>query len=290
MTKSIPDPIERPEPYGWFMFSRSKALTIRLNKEEARDIVGYNGAFPERVTSPEVVHLEISNRCDMGCDYCYVDKDGEELSTEEWKDIIEEMAENGVPQITFGGGEPFMREDIEELAHKADRLNIAVSVTTNGSKVRKASLFDQINFSYHGDIEQIKGGMKEVPKSIRKGVNFVVKKEYVGDITDIVSLCEEENAELLLLTYKPVKGETEEKIGRKKVMDLGEKINEKGVRVAVDGMTCGDCYGGERFAIINSTGEIYPCSFVRRSAGNIKEKEFRELWKEVKSIESCPYT
>ena len=75
--------------------------------------------------------------CNQKCIHCYaagqVLSDEEELSTEDWKTIIDKCRAYGIPQITFTGGEPTMREDLFELISYArwfiSRLN------TNGIKL-----------------------------------------------------------------------------------------------------------------------------------------------------------
>ncbi|MBQ7581212.1 MAG: radical SAM protein [Lachnospiraceae bacterium] len=75
--------------------------------------------------------------CNQQCVHCYAagQKMAEEaeLGTEEWKKIIDKCRAVGIPQVTFTGGEPTMRDDLTELiAHAAwfvTRLN------TNGIRL-----------------------------------------------------------------------------------------------------------------------------------------------------------
>lgn len=57
--------------------------------------------------------------CNQKCIHCYaagqIQSDEEELSTEQWKQIIDKCRSAGIPQLTFTGGEPTMREDLFEL-------------------------------------------------------------------------------------------------------------------------------------------------------------------------------
>ena len=77
--------------------------------------------------------------CNQKCVHCYAagqtQAAEEELSTEEWKKIIDKCREECIPQVTFTGGEPTMREDLTELINHArwfvTRLN------TNGIKLTK---------------------------------------------------------------------------------------------------------------------------------------------------------
>ena len=102
--------------------------------------------------------------CNQKCVHCYATgqpgADEAELSTEEWKQIIDKCRAIGVPQVTFTGGEPTMREDLFELIEYAKwfitRLN------TNGVKLtpeycaglKKASL-DSLQITFYSCDEQV---------------------------------------------------------------------------------------------------------------------------------------
>ena len=101
--------------------------------------------------------------CNQKCVHCYAAgqalSDEEELTTDEWKKILDICRSVGIPQVTFTGGEPTMREDLFELISHArwfiSRLN------TNGirltpeycRKLREAELDSvQVTF-YSADAE-----------------------------------------------------------------------------------------------------------------------------------------
>lgn len=77
--------------------------------------------------------------CNQKCVHCYAAGQKlvseEELSTDDWKKIIDKCKKACIPQITFTGGEPTMREDLIELIDYSrwfvTRLN------TNGIKLTK---------------------------------------------------------------------------------------------------------------------------------------------------------
>ena len=105
------------------------------------------GEYEEYMNAPHRMDAMVSAmtkngnwHCNQKCVHCYAAgqtlSDEEELSTEEWKQIIDKCREAGIPQITFTGGEPTMREDLMELIKHArwfiSRLN------TNGIKLTEA--------------------------------------------------------------------------------------------------------------------------------------------------------
>lgn len=77
--------------------------------------------------------------CNQKCVHCYAAgqvRAGEfELSTEEWKGILDKCREAGIPQVTFTGGEPTMREDLVELVDHAQWF--VTRLNTNGIKLTK---------------------------------------------------------------------------------------------------------------------------------------------------------
>ncbi|MEN8240280.1 MAG: radical SAM protein [Chloroflexota bacterium] len=58
-----------------------------------------------------------------------------ELSTEEWKSIIDRSWAAGIPHLIFTGGEPTLREDLVELIAYAESLGQVTGLLTNGIKL-----------------------------------------------------------------------------------------------------------------------------------------------------------
>ena len=74
-----------------------------------------------------IVSWNTTNACNMYCAHCYRDagcKADEELSTQEAKKLLQEIARAGFKIMIFSGGEPLMREDILELVAYAKNLKI----------------------------------------------------------------------------------------------------------------------------------------------------------------------
>lgn len=77
--------------------------------------------------------------CNQKCVHCYAAgqkaSDEKEIDTESWKKIIDKCRSIGIPQLTFTGGEPTMREDLFELIDYAKWF--VTRVNTNGIKLTK---------------------------------------------------------------------------------------------------------------------------------------------------------
>ena len=104
------------------------------------------GDYASNMKAPHRMDLMVSAmtkgkkwNCNQKCIHCYAAGQkcsGEkELTTEEWKQVLDKCREIGISQITFTGGEPTMRKDLPELISYA-RWFIS-RVNTNGIKLTK---------------------------------------------------------------------------------------------------------------------------------------------------------
>ena len=83
-----------------------------------------------------IVSWNTTNACNMYCDHCYRDagcKAEEELSTEEARTMLEQIARANFKIMIFSGGEPLMRPDIVELVEYASSLGLRPVFGTNGT-------------------------------------------------------------------------------------------------------------------------------------------------------------
>ncbi len=97
--------------------------------------------YAKYMTAPQRMDLIVSpmaingNReCPLKCKNCYAEQSSmnikEELSTKQWKTIIEKCKDAQIPMVTFTGGEPLMRSDIVELVDYAKWF--VTRMNTNG--------------------------------------------------------------------------------------------------------------------------------------------------------------
>jgi radical SAM protein with 4Fe4S-binding SPASM domain len=95
------------------------------------------------LSAPLSIIWEITHACNLGCLHC-LSACGRmasgELSTEEAKALIDQLARARVFSITLGGGEPLVRDDVFELIEHATARNMAVRLSTNGYAVTEETL------------------------------------------------------------------------------------------------------------------------------------------------------
>jgi 12,18-didecarboxysiroheme deacetylase len=103
-----------------------------------------------------VVVWNVTQRCNLRCVHCYArataEASPEELSTEEGKLLLDDLAGFGVPVLLFSGGEPLVRPDLMELAGYAVRRGMRAVISTNGTLITPAvaGALKDIGLSYVG--------------------------------------------------------------------------------------------------------------------------------------------
>ncbi len=88
-----------------------------------------------------VVVWNTTKQCNLYCSHCYAGAESVaapgELTTEEGKDLLDDLAEYGAPVVLFSGGEPLVREDLAELVSYADDQGIRPVLSTNGTLLNR---------------------------------------------------------------------------------------------------------------------------------------------------------
>lgn len=165
-----------------------------------------------------VIVWNITKRCNLKCVHCYAHAKNmafdSELSTLEGKNLLDDLAEFGVPVILFSGGEPLTRKDLPELAAYAVKKGMRAVISTNGTLItpEKAQTLKEIGLSYVGisldGMEEIndrfrgvKGAFKAALQGIENckkagikvGLRFTINKSNASEISKIFKLLQEMN-------------------------------------------------------------------------------------------------
>jgi radical SAM protein with 4Fe4S-binding SPASM domain len=103
---------------------------------------------PTSFARPYVVSWNLTYRCNLACEHCYLDAGGtplvdtqnfvdrSELGTEECFRVIDEIAAFAPECVTIlTGGEPLLRRDILEIVRRAAERGLWVVVGTNGVRI-----------------------------------------------------------------------------------------------------------------------------------------------------------
>ncbi|MCF7916150.1 MAG: radical SAM protein [Candidatus Omnitrophica bacterium] len=105
--------------------------------------------------SPLIISWNITYKCNLRCKYCgWWKPKAKELTTAEVICLVKKLASMKSKAISFSGGEPLLRDDLEEIIDVCKREKIYVSINTNGtlvkSKINKIKKADIIRLSLDG--------------------------------------------------------------------------------------------------------------------------------------------
>jgi radical SAM protein with 4Fe4S-binding SPASM domain len=94
--------------------------------------------FTQEFSAPLRVDLALTFRCQNNCVHCYAGGPHEtsELTTEQWKEVIDRLHQIGVFILTFTGGEPTLRGDLPELLLYGQNKGLVTGLITNGRKLK----------------------------------------------------------------------------------------------------------------------------------------------------------
>ena len=165
-----------------------------------------------------VVVWNMTRRCNLKCVHCYAHAKNipfdNELSIEEGKVLLDDLAGFGVPVVLFSGGEPLMREDLPELAEYAVEKGMRAVISTNGTLItkEKARILKEIGLSYVGisldgmaevndRFRAVKGAFNMAMEGIRNtqeagikvGLRFTINRFNKEEVPQIFDLLEKEN-------------------------------------------------------------------------------------------------
>ena len=162
---------------------------------EPKEQIGYMtmGEYEPYMTAPHRMDLMVSSmkkhghwNCNQKCLHCYAcgqkQAEVQELSTDDWKRIIDKCRNARIPQLTFTGGEPTMRKDLVELIEYSKwfvtRLNTNGVLLTESlcEKLYDASL-DSVQITLYSHNSQVHNALVGVKKfdSTVKGIQNAVK-------------------------------------------------------------------------------------------------------------------
>src|ERR1700753_1515573 len=87
------------------------------------------------VPRPFSLLAEITHRCPLHCPYCsnplHLASQANEVSTGDWKRVLNEAAELGVLHVGFSGGEPLQRPDLVQLVAAARDAGLYTNLITS---------------------------------------------------------------------------------------------------------------------------------------------------------------
>ena len=256
---------------------------------------------------------ELTHRCPLKCPYCSnpldLERASAEMSTDDWKRLLDQAADIGVLQIHFSGGEPLVRRDLVELVRHAAQRELYSNIITSGVMLTDevmAALVDsgvdhvQLSFQdsetvsaetiggYRGaQAKKTAAAARIKAAGVPMTTNFVVHRLNIDRVADMIALGERLGSSRMEIAHTQYYGwgllnrsallPTREQLDRATNVVETARIRLKGV-VTIDYVVPDyyatrpkACMGGwaRRFINISPSGKALPCHAAETLPGMI---------------------
>ncbi len=264
--------------------------------------------------APICLTWELTYACNLACIHCLSSsgrRDPHELSTDECKAVIDELARLQVFYVNIGGGEPTIRSDFFEIVDYAVANGVGVKFSTNGSRI-DAEAAQRLSGSDYIDIQiSLDGADRETNDAVRGDgswdtaitamnhlrdagfgqfkISVVMTRHNIPQLDAFEALAAEYGAELRLTRLRPSgRGadtwdqlhptNTQQRelynwiITRPTVLTGDSFFHLSALGESLPGLNL--CGAGRIVCLIDPVGEVYACPFVLHDefkAGSVRD-------------------
>lgn len=238
------------------------------------------------------IYIEITNNCNLGCSFCSkVQKPRKFMSIEEFESILIKIKDYTKYIYLHVKGEPLLHPNIIEFLELADKYNLKVNLTTNGTlfpklakELGKANSLNKINFSLHSE-----NSLDNYCENIFHNI------KYLSDKTTVIyrlwtlknNKLDEKSTKIVdkIKKYYNLSPETVEKIKKENNIKISstiyvDKDNEFEWPTITSHKSCGYCFALKTQLAILVDGTVVPCCLDSNGEielGNIFEEGLEKI-------------
>ena len=157
----------------------------------------------KRNYTPRSTLLELTLRCNMNCSHCGSIAGGKrknELSTEQWLDVCDQLSNMGCKLVTLLGGEPLLRKDWYIIAERVKLLDMKLTIISNGYLINDDIInqFKKLNpytigISLDGASAETHDCIRRKKGSFSKSVEVLQKLKEAGIATTVITTVSKTN-------------------------------------------------------------------------------------------------
>jgi MoaA/NifB/PqqE/SkfB family radical SAM enzyme len=244
-----------------------------------------------------------------------------ELTTEEWKGILDECREMGVLTVALSGGEPLLRGDLCELIAYARALGLLTRISTNGqlvtrervAELKRAGLtqcavsIDSPDPATHDRLRGVPGAYEKAVEGIhnlqRAGIitqifTYAAHRSIPDGLKDIIELARELGCMSVYMMLPMASGHWLERYDEalsheeREQMRALQGFRRAHVEIPTQNSLC--CACARRIFAVDAHGNASVCLSVPYPLGNVREHSLRDIWAcnsrvlELKYRGACP--
>jgi len=272
------------------------------------------------LSAPVNLTWEITHECNLRCVHCLsassIASPGE-LTFDECRAIVDQLAALKVFEINFGGGEPLLKDYFLPLLRYIHEKGIVTCISTNGTALTDEAIdcftgnpLVNVQVSLDGatpavnDLIRGKGTFQRIIKGIELlsgkniplSINTVVTSLNFRQLRRLKELATSYGANLRVSRFRP-SGRAREswemlKLNSSQLQELSAWLGsdpsiltgDSFFSISQDGRRrlgldmCGAC---KMTGCIDPSGNVFPCAFLQDTpfcGGNLREKSFKDIW------------
>ncbi len=280
--------------------------------------------------APISMYLSLTHRCPYDCFHCSAKqrRSSEELTTDQWKQVITDLQSMGVSVIGFTGGEPLLRGDLTDLISFIDDRSSSVVFTSGAGmsvqraeEMKAAGLFsvgislDSWDPDEHDSKRGHAGAFTQAVQAIRDcrkaGLYTMIQAmiapsdvnhQFLNRFFDFARSLDAHEVKILepipsgRLSLPQSNLVFWNDSTRKTLISIQNEANQTGRYPKITSFPSTEsplrygCGAGTQHSYIDSDGSLYPCDFVPLSFGNVAKRPVHELWFQMNQTIGLPKT
>ncbi len=269
------------------------------------------------------MEIEFNKSCNFRCMYCYVGDNGRrrnELSREEFFDVISQARELGARKMIILGGEPMLYPHIMEMIAFIRDLDMEVELFTNGTNITrdvaqalyeagarvvlKMNTFDE---KLQDLLSGRKGAYAQIHNALRNlksagypstdhpmGVSTVICQQNIEELPRLWEWLRDQNIVPYFEMITPQGGARENEtlaVDSKSAEEFFHRISEiDRTKYGYEWepkppLVGGECLRHQFSCAVNSEGYVQPCVGVTIFIGNVRERKLQDILSESEVVQ-----
>lgn len=249
--------------------------------------------------TPELIHVELTEKCPLRCPQCYCSLDGNDIEWELLESTVLSAKKLGVSHILLTGGEPLLYPHLNKCIELIHTQGIKCMISSSGFGLTESKVMefyskglDRLYISLNGSTDYIHNISRDcyneaiaAIKCIKStglwcGVNWVARKDNYLDFPELVHLCKGLNVDRIdILASKYSVGGKIDRLSSNELKQLAEYIKSytdycihielcyPELRNEIYGDKFHDifnnCLSGKLFVDVHVDGSFSPCRHTR---------------------------
>jgi len=221
-----------------------------------------------------------------------------ELTTSEWKTILDKAWKAGIPHVAFTGGEPTLREDLVELINHAEENGQVTGLLSDGFRFADQAFFQEVLLTGLDHLMFVLTPLREdswavlqrvLDEDIHTTVHITIHKEFAKHLDDMLSKLKDMGANALSLSVRSPQDPTLKKAlgnARSFAAEIGLPLkwdlpvpysvhNPVSLEIKAEETPRG---AGKAWIYVEPDGDVLPTQGGEQIYGNLWEDTWEAVW------------